>query len=189
MSGAPANNSKCYWLLPVCAVISCRKKQTKQTIENIIRAHSRKCLMLESYERVQGLFMIIAPHRFVDSQPLSLQPHLNLQKANYISPVKTFNSLVVPSSAEPIKKEKWHHLSKKCQHNKSLIWPFLLLLQTTGKVKKENKKKTKADKKKPSIVNYEPAWFKRNQETQQESKCWQLVLHSCFLLLKGLCSL
>lgn len=43
--------------------------EKNKTNENIIHRHLWKCLMLESYKRVPGLFIITAQHRFVDSRP------------------------------------------------------------------------------------------------------------------------
>lgn len=66
-------------LAPACMrgnILQRKKQKKKQTIENILHGHLWKCLMFESYKRVQGLFIIIAQYRLIFS--LSLQPHLNL---------------------------------------------------------------------------------------------------------------
>lgn len=114
MSRAPANNSERYRLLPVCAKVSCGEKQNK-TNENIIHRHLWKFLMLESYKRVPGLFIITAQHRFVDSRPeFTTTPQSS----------KSSESLLRFTYSDIDKAHKTESdiiLSWKCQHNQSLI--------------------------------------------------------------------
>lgn len=74
-----------------------------KTNENIIHRHLWKCLMLESYKRVPGLFIITAQHRFVDSRAW-VYNHASIFKKPITSPpMKACHGLLLPSSIKLIK--------------------------------------------------------------------------------------